>query len=446
MDCGVPFCHQGCPLGNPIPDFNDLVFRDRWQEAFLALSSHQQLPRVHRAAVPGAVRGGVRARDRPGAGDHRADREGDRRARVRRGLGPAAAAGAADGQVGRGGGQRAGRARRGGAAQPRRPLASPCTSGRQAPGGLLRYGIPDFKLEKSLIDRRLALLEAEGVEFRCGVDVGHGARLRRAARRARRAGARASAPGGRATSTCPGASCRRGLRDGLPRGAEPPRLGGAPLPPVAPCRGQAGGHPRRRRHRLGLPRHRARGRARRASSRSSCSPPPPRQRAARQPVAGVAARVPHLVEPGGRRRPRASAGRRRGCWGGTGGWRRWSCGASTCCARRRSDAAASSAPGSEETRDGGPPGPGDGLPRAGDRGARGAARARARRARQRPGRRSVPDLADRRVWAVGDASRGASLIVWAISDGREAARDVDTALREASSRLPTRGADLPFGG
>ena len=51
-----------------------------------------------------------------------------------------------------------------------------------------------------------------------------------------------------------------------------------------------------------------------------------------------------------------------------------------------------------------------------------------------------------RVWAVGDAQRGASLIVWAISDGREAARDVDSAPSGAPSRLPSRGAHLPFGG
>ena len=61
MDCGVPFCHSGCPLGNRIPDWNDLVHRDRWEEAIARAARHQQLPRVHRQDVPRAVRGVVRA-------------------------------------------------------------------------------------------------------------------------------------------------------------------------------------------------------------------------------------------------------------------------------------------------------------------------------------------------------------------------------------------------
>ena len=54
MDCGIPFCHQGCPLGNLIPDWNDLVYRDRWQAALDAAARDQQLPRVHRPPLPGA--------------------------------------------------------------------------------------------------------------------------------------------------------------------------------------------------------------------------------------------------------------------------------------------------------------------------------------------------------------------------------------------------------
>ena len=57
MDCGIPFCHQGCPLGNLIPDWNDLVYRDRWQRGDRAAARDEQLSRVHRPAVPGAVRG-----------------------------------------------------------------------------------------------------------------------------------------------------------------------------------------------------------------------------------------------------------------------------------------------------------------------------------------------------------------------------------------------------
>ena len=87
MECGVPFCHNGCPLGNLIPDWNDLVYRDRWREAIDQLHAHQQLPGVHRPAVPGAVRGGVRARDPRGRRGHdQADRGLDRQPRVGRGL------------------------------------------------------------------------------------------------------------------------------------------------------------------------------------------------------------------------------------------------------------------------------------------------------------------------------------------------------------------------
>ena len=62
MDCGIPFCHQGCPLGNLIPDWNDLVYRDRWREAHRPPARDQQLPGVHGPPLPRAVRGLLRAR------------------------------------------------------------------------------------------------------------------------------------------------------------------------------------------------------------------------------------------------------------------------------------------------------------------------------------------------------------------------------------------------
>ena len=93
MECGVPFCHNGCPLGNLIPDWNDLVYRDRWQDAIAPAARDQQLPRVHRPPVPGAVRGRLRARDPRGRRGHdQADRELDHQPRLGRGLGQAAAA------------------------------------------------------------------------------------------------------------------------------------------------------------------------------------------------------------------------------------------------------------------------------------------------------------------------------------------------------------------
>jgi glutamate synthase (NADPH/NADH) small chain len=55
MDCGIPFCHQGCPLGNLIPEWNDLIYRDAVAFGHRPAARHQQLPRVHRAALPGPV-------------------------------------------------------------------------------------------------------------------------------------------------------------------------------------------------------------------------------------------------------------------------------------------------------------------------------------------------------------------------------------------------------
>ena len=65
MDCGIPFCHQGCPLGNLIPEWNDLVWRDDWDERDRPAARHEQLPGVHRAALPGAVRAGLRRGHQP---------------------------------------------------------------------------------------------------------------------------------------------------------------------------------------------------------------------------------------------------------------------------------------------------------------------------------------------------------------------------------------------
>ena len=62
MDCGIPFCHSGCPVNNVIPHWNDLVYRDRWKEAIAHPPLHEQFSGVHRPHLPGAVRGRVRPR------------------------------------------------------------------------------------------------------------------------------------------------------------------------------------------------------------------------------------------------------------------------------------------------------------------------------------------------------------------------------------------------
>ena len=147
-----------------------------------AAAPDQQLPRVHRPAVPGAVRRVVRARHQQGPGHDQVDRAGDRRSRVRRGLDRAAsrrrrAPGRRSRSIG------SGPAGLAAAAQLNRAGHSVTVFEKSDRiGGLLRYGIPEFKLEKRVLDRRLDLLAAEGVVFRA-----------RRPRRRRRHGAR-SAP------------------------------------------------------------------------------------------------------------------------------------------------------------------------------------------------------------------------------------------------------------
>ena len=102
MDCGIPFCHTGCPLGNIIPDWNDLVYRDRWEDALVAPALDQQLPGVHRAVCPAPCEEACVLNINQRAGHHQADREADRRPRLRGGLGRAGAARAAHRAHGRG--------------------------------------------------------------------------------------------------------------------------------------------------------------------------------------------------------------------------------------------------------------------------------------------------------------------------------------------------------
>jgi glutamate synthase (NADPH/NADH) small chain len=74
MDCGTPFCNNGCPVNNIIPDFNDLVYRGDWKNAIDRAAQHQQLPRVHRPHLPRAVRGGLHAQRERRRGGHQVDR------------------------------------------------------------------------------------------------------------------------------------------------------------------------------------------------------------------------------------------------------------------------------------------------------------------------------------------------------------------------------------
>ena len=171
MDCGVPFCQQGCPLGNPIPDFNDAVYRGKWKEAFLALSATNNFPEFtgrlcpapcEAACVLGINQDAVTIEQMEKEIIERAFAEGWVRARP-----PASRTGKRVAVVG------SGPAGLAAAAQLNQAGHRVTVFERDdRAGGLLRYGIPDFKLEKGVLDRRLKLMEAEGVEFRCGVDVG----------------------------------------------------------------------------------------------------------------------------------------------------------------------------------------------------------------------------------------------------------------------------------
>ena len=94
MDCGIPFCHQGCPLGNLIPDWNDLVYHDRWQTAIERLLATNNFPEFTGRLCPAPCEGVVRPRHQRRPGHHQGHRERDHRARVRRRLDRAASAGA----------------------------------------------------------------------------------------------------------------------------------------------------------------------------------------------------------------------------------------------------------------------------------------------------------------------------------------------------------------
>ncbi|MGH9695315.1 MAG: glutamate synthase subunit beta, partial [Bryobacteraceae bacterium] len=171
MDCGVPFCHTGCPVNNLIPDWNDLVWKGRWREAARMLHATNNFPeftgRICPAPCEAACVLGIN--DSPVTIKvveqniiDRAFEEGwvlpepPRRRTGKKvaivGSGPAGLA----------------------AAQQLNRVGHLVTvfEKHDRLGGLLRYGIPDFKMQKHLIDRRMRQMEAEGVSFRAGAEVG----------------------------------------------------------------------------------------------------------------------------------------------------------------------------------------------------------------------------------------------------------------------------------
>jgi glutamate synthase (NADPH/NADH) small chain len=171
MDCGVPFCQQGCPLGNPIPDFNDLVYRGRWKEAWQMLQSTNNFPEFTGRLCPAPCESAcVLAINDKAVTIEQNEREIIERAFSSGWVTPRRVLRRTDKRVAIIGSGPAGLAAADQLNQAGHHVV--VFERDEEPGGLLRYGIPDFKLEKSVIDRRLELLRQEGIEFRCGVDVG----------------------------------------------------------------------------------------------------------------------------------------------------------------------------------------------------------------------------------------------------------------------------------
>ncbi len=172
MDCGVPFCMQGCPLGNPIPDFNDRVFKGRWQDAWKRLSATNNFPEFTGRLCPAPCEASCVLAIDPAAAvtiEHiekdiaeRAWHEGWVTAEPARAKTGARVAIVGSGPAGLAAAQQLARAGH----------EVTIYEADDKPGGLLRYGIPDFKMEKGVIDRRLRQLAAEGVAIKCGIKVG----------------------------------------------------------------------------------------------------------------------------------------------------------------------------------------------------------------------------------------------------------------------------------
>lgn len=171
MECGVPFCHWSCPLGNRQPEWQDRLYRDDIAGAYTLLTMTDDFPEFTGRVCPALCEKGcvlnkqheaVTIRENELSIVERAFAEG-----IVKPQPPVSRTGKRVAVIGSG------------------PAGLACANSlnrkghhvtvfekNEAPGGLLRFGIPDFKLDKSVIDRRIALMEEEGIEFRCGVKVG----------------------------------------------------------------------------------------------------------------------------------------------------------------------------------------------------------------------------------------------------------------------------------
>ncbi|BBY85992.1 glutamate synthase subunit beta [Mycolicibacterium tokaiense] len=171
MDCGIPFCHNGCPLGNLIPEWNDLVFRNRWREAIERLHATNNFPEFTGRLCPAPCEAScVLGINQDAVTIKQVEVEIIDNAFAEGWVVPLPPETLTGKKVAVVGSGPAGLA----AAQQLTRAGHQVTVFERADriGGLLRYGIPEFKMEKRHIDRRLEQMEAEGTEFRAGVNVG----------------------------------------------------------------------------------------------------------------------------------------------------------------------------------------------------------------------------------------------------------------------------------
>ncbi|MBV9821319.1 MAG: glutamate synthase subunit beta [Actinobacteria bacterium] len=171
MDCGIPFCHSGCPLGNLIPEWNDLVYRDRWADAADRLHATNNFPEFTGRLCPAPCEAScVLGISQEPVTIEQVEKEIAERAFASGWVTPMPPARSTGKRVAVVGSGPAGLA----AAQQLTRAGHQVEVLERADriGGLLRYGIPEFKMEKRIIDRRIEQLRAEGTVFRTGVDVG----------------------------------------------------------------------------------------------------------------------------------------------------------------------------------------------------------------------------------------------------------------------------------
>ncbi|MCY1044395.1 glutamate synthase subunit beta [Corallococcus sp. bb12-1] len=440
MDCGVPFCHQGCPLGNLIPDFNDAVYRGQWKEAYQVLSRTNTFPEFTGRLCPAPCEAScVLAIDRDPVTIEQIEKEISERAFAEgwvKARPPARRTGKRVAVVGSGPAGLAAASQLNAAGHTVTVYEKDARA-----GGLLRYGIPDFKLEKSVLDRRLALMEAEGIVFRTGEDVGattgyrvlreqyDGVVLAMGARRAREL----DVPGRELSGVLQAMDYLEHQNRVVTAGATPDaRLEAKGKRVIILGGGDTGSD--------------CLGTALRQDAESVMQvellPAPPSVRAKENPWPRwpLVFRTSSSQEEGGER---AFALLTKRLEGEDGQLKRLH--AVRVEVQREPGGAMKlvEVPGSEQVFDVdllvlamGFTGPETG-PLAEELGVklspRGTVQVDAKFATSAPG-----------VYCAGDASRGASLIVWALADGREAARALDTWLSGTASALPTRGQDCAF--